>query len=318
MQNTDEVRLALLGPYVTTTSLSLPDDMSRDKWEDAGCVLKQIESGMQWWIGDWWAFGERKWGTGQQICEALGFSYATVTTYASISRSYESLSRLKDLTHKHHQIAAPLDEPQRSEILAWADNTKASTRELKTAIRALLAEPTPPPPENTYSTLVIDPPWQIEKIAREVRPNQVEMDYQMLSVDDIVALNCGEWAHDDAHLYLWTTHKYLPDAFAIALAWGFRYQCLMTWVKKVGITPFSWMYSTEHVLFCKRGSLDLLANGKRLDFSAKVSGHSRKPEAFYDLVREVSPGPRLDIFSRQTYEGFDTWGIEEGKFDENV
>jgi N6-adenosine-specific RNA methylase IME4 len=88
----------------------------------------------------------------------------------------------------------------------------------------------------------------------------------------------------------------------------------MTWVKNVGITPFSWMYSTEHVLFCTKGSLPLLEIGRRLDFSAKVREHSRKPDVFYDLVREVSPGPRLDVFSREKREGFDQYGNEVDKY----
>jgi N6-adenosine-specific RNA methylase IME4 len=74
------------------------------------------------------------------------------------------------------------------------------------------------------------------------------------------------------------------------------------------------MYSTEHVLFCRRGALALLQNGKRLDFSATVQEHSRKPQVFYELVSIVSPAPRLDMFSREAHEGFDQWGLEKDYF----
>ena len=33
-------------------------------------------------------------------------------------------------------------------------------------------------------------------------------------------------------------------------------------------------------------------------------GHSSKPEAFYELVRRASPGPRAEWFGRQDREGF--------------
>jgi N6-adenosine-specific RNA methylase IME4 len=122
-------------------------------------------------------------------------------------------------------------------------------------------------------------------------------------------------AADHAHLYLWTTHKFLPLALELAEAWGFRYQCLLTWRKNVGITPYSFMYSTEHVVFARRGSLDLLVKGRRLDFEAKVREHSRKPDEFYDLVRDVSPGPRIDMFAREEREGFTPWGNETARFD---
>ena len=38
--------------------------------------------------------------------------------------------------------------------------------------------------------------------------------------------------------------------------------------------------------------------------------HSAKPEAFYDLVESVSPGPRLELFARRNRLGWDTWGDE--------
>lgn len=38
--------------------------------------------------------------------------------------------------------------------------------------------------------------------------------------------------------------------------------------------------------------------------------HSRKPEAFLDLVESVSPGPYLELFARRQRLGWDTWGNE--------
>jgi N6-adenosine-specific RNA methylase IME4 len=171
-------------------------------------------------------------------------------------------------------------------------------------------------PVGKYSCIVIDPPWPMEKIERDERPNQVGFDYPTMTEEELQAFALPEFAADDCHLYLWATHKFLPMALRLAEHWGFRYQCLMTWVKNVGFTPFSWMYSTEHVLFCRRGSLRLEKLGMRLDFAAKVREHSRKPDEFYDLVRQASPGPRIDVFSREVRDGFDQWGKESGKFAE--
>ena len=38
--------------------------------------------------------------------------------------------------------------------------------------------------------------------------------------------------------------------------------------------------------------------------------HSAKPEAFYDMVESMSPGPYLDVFARRQRLGWDTWGNE--------
>ena len=166
-----------------------------------------------------------------------------------------------------------------------------------------------------YRTIVVDPPWPMEKILRDNRPNQSDFDYPCLSVKEIKTLPiAGMSFPDGCHLYLWTTQKFLPVAFEVMAEWGFQYQCLLTWVKNVGFTPFSFMYSTEHCLFGHIGSLPLTRLGKRLDFSAKVREHSRKPDEFYDLVKAVSPEPRLDMFSREKREGFDQYGNETDKF----
>lgn len=39
-------------------------------------------------------------------------------------------------------------------------------------------------------------------------------------------------------------------------------------------------------------------------------GHSGKPEAFLDLVEQVSPGPYLELFARRARFGWDYWGDE--------
>ncbi len=173
-------------------------------------------------------------------------------------------------------------------------------------------------PDKLYKTIVIDPPWPMEKILRDERPNQLEFDYPIMELKEISALPVKQVADlNGCHVYLWTTQKFLPSAYEIFKDWEVEYQCLMTWVKNVGFTPFSFMYSTEHCLFGRYGSLPLLKLGKRLDFSAKVREHSRKPDEFYDLVREVSPEPRLDWFSREQREGFDQYGNETNKFKTN-
>jgi len=171
-----------------------------------------------------------------------------------------------------------------------------------------------PPRDGTYSCIVIDPPWPMHKIERDLYPDQgYGLDYSTLTIqeladDDLVPVRTH--AADDCHLYLWVTHKFLPAGLQLMADWGFRYQCVMTWRKNVGFTPFSWMYDTEHVLFGTRGNLPLLQNGLRLSFDAPRTKHSEKPDIFYDRVIAASPGPRIDMFARTQRDGFDVWGNE--------
>jgi N6-adenosine-specific RNA methylase IME4 len=212
-----------------------------------------------------------------------------------------------------------------SQFESYIREARKAREEISTARLLMLIEgtrrdvarnPKPKPPKGTYRCLVVDPAWPVEKIVRHVRPNQRRvLDYPTMTLDQIRAVPVPTLAAaDGCHLYLWFTHKFAPAAFDIAEGWGFNYECIMTWRKNIGFTPFSWMYSTEHVLFCRRGSLDVERKGLRLDFDGKVREHSRKPAVFYDRVRQVSPGPRLDMFSREGHNGFESWGNEIDKF----
>jgi len=166
-----------------------------------------------------------------------------------------------------------------------------------------------------YRAIVIDPPWPVQKILRDVRPNQDVFDYPTMTIEEIAKLPIADLAHPDGcHIYLWFTHKHAPDAFRLFEIWGVKYECIMTWCKNVGFTPFSWMYSTEHVLFGRIGSLAVQRKGLRLDFAGKVREHSRKPDEFYARVIQASPEPRIDLFSREQRQGFEQWGQEIAKF----
>lgn len=199
------------------------------------------------------------------------------------------------------------------------EDVKAAGRELTTTSTVQLAarlkqpEPamTPAIPSGRYRCIVIDPPWPVAKIERTERPYQGgTLDYPVMALEEIAALPLDDIAEDAAHLYLWVTQKYLPDGLRLVRGWGFDYQCLLTWVKPVGFTPFSWMYNTEHVIYAHRGGLRLDKLGMKLSFAAPVNGHSVKPDAFYDLVLQASPGPRLEMFARQERDGFTVWGNE--------
>jgi len=282
------------------------------------------------------------------LTESVISSYESLTSAAEVTQAYiisgqldaSTASEINTIKNKEQQAelakiavdeglsravireAKPLIEiqPSRSmqSIVAQARyNITTSHTNHRDILNELKRQQVPdlPPPQGKYKAIIIDPPWPIEKILRDARPNQFDIDYPTMTIDGIMELPIPDLADGDGcHIYLWTTHKHLHNALHILEAWGAEYQCLMTWVKNVGFTPFSWMYSTEHCLFGHIGSLPLLKLGKRLDFQAKVREHSRKPEEFYDLVREVSPKPIIDYFAREKREGIEAWGNETTKF----
>lgn len=56
--------------------------------------------------------------------------------------------------------------------------------------------PEPTRMDGKYHTIVVDPPWDMKKIDRDVRPNQVEFDYPTMTLDEIKAFPISDIAED--------------------------------------------------------------------------------------------------------------------------
>lgn len=183
-----------------------------------------------------------------------------------------------------------------------------------------------PLPVGKYHCITMDPPWDMRKLQLDKFPDQGQnLDYPTMpsfcrdgkclredckTVQCVVGRVLESAAADDCHLYVWTTQRFLPDGLQLVKSWGFHYQCCLVWVKKGGMTPFSWQYNVEPVIFAHRGSLKLQRMGMKLSFEGDQQGHSIKPDEFYHRVVEASPEPRLELFARKPRPGFQVWGNE--------
>lgn len=161
--------------------------------------------------------------------------------------------------------------------------------------------------EPGYQTILADPPWTFRYRSTRGAVTYPTLSAQQLigmgpQIQNLAALNC--------HLYFWSTHVHLPDAFDIIEAWGFRYVQVINWFKvRMGL-GYYFRHFTEPLLFAVRGNLRL----KRRDLPSYIveprTKHSKKPQAAYRLIEVASPGPRLELFARERREGWSAWGNE--------
>lgn len=164
-----------------------------------------------------------------------------------------------------------------------------------------------------YRTIYADPPW-MESGGGGLGANA---HYPLMKTKEIISLApmVQELAEENAHLYLWTTNNFLPDALEVMKAWGFRYITTITWMKnRMGLGQY-FRGLTEHCLFGIRGKLPYkVIDGKRQQgktgFFEKKREHSRKPVQMREMIEKVSYPPFIELFARERFDGWDAWGNE--------
>jgi len=183
-----------------------------------------------------------------------------------------------------------------------------------------------------YNVFYIDPPWKI-KAGRALNGYKMEngkqlfvpvsnksrdTEYPSMTIEQIKNLNVKEVAAENAHLYMWVTNSHLPYAFEIIKHWGFDYSTTIVWAKNRmgGGLGGTFKITTEYLIFAKRGKLKALKsidstwhNVKRT-YENGYPKHSKKPDYFYEIIEQTSPGLKLEMFARQKREGWDSWGNE--------
>ena len=133
------------------------------------------------------------------------------------------------------------------------------------------------------------------------------------------ALPVAELAAKDSALFMWATFPQLPEALRLIRAWGFTYKSVaFVWLKK-NKKADSWFYglgfwtraNAEICILATKGHPKRVDAGVRQVILSHIEEHSKKPdEARKRIVRLMGDLPRVELFARQSPEGWDVWGNE--------
>lgn len=241
--------------------------------------------------------------------------YQNVLKEAQIPRPtaarYEQLARIPDEQFEQHVTGTRADQQTTAAALrvgkeAGRQRQRDDNKDLVDGTAPLAADP-----DLRYQAIVIDPPWDWGDEGDADQLGRARPTYGTMSHAELLSLPVGSQADANAHIYMWITNRSLPKGFGLLEAWGFRYITTLTWCKPHFGMGNYFRGQTEHVLFGVRGSLPLLRRDRGTWFEAPRPGkHSSKPDAFYELVEECSPGPWLEVFSRSARPGWAAWGAE--------
>ena len=72
---------------------------------------------------------------------------------------------------------------------------------------------------------------------------------------------------------------------------------------------------TELCLLFTKGKPRVLSHSVREIIDAPRREHSRKPDETYERIEQLVSGPYLEMFARQNWPGWSSWGNQTGKFD---
>jgi N6-adenosine-specific RNA methylase IME4 len=213
-------------------------------------------------------------------------------------------------------VAAELttDSPKvRKSAIAHTKAGKKPQEAKRMARNEARADPEHKWPEGRYRVIYADPPWQYGSTPVDYQP-AVSEHYPTLTVKEIAALPVKESTLDDAVLFLWVTAPILAESFAVVNAWGFTYKASFVWDKVLHNMGHYNSVRHELLLVCTRGAcqpdvrtlFDSVYTEERTD-------HSRKPAWFREMIDTVYPtGPRIELFARETHEGWARHGYEMG------
>jgi N6-adenosine-specific RNA methylase IME4 len=179
-----------------------------------------------------------------------------------------------------------------------------------------------------FACVMADPPWRFASNS-DAKPNRnARRHYATLKPAEIATLPLAGVAARDAYLFLWVTGPFLAIGAHVAVmkAWGFTPTAMgFTWIKlRRSLAGQPSLFFAERDLFfgpgltlrrnaefCvlgKRGKPQRLAKDVFEVIIAPVGRHSEKPAEAHARVERFCPGPYLELFARQSRQGWTVWG----------
>ena len=195
--------------------------------------------------------------------------------------------------------------------------------------------------DGQFGCICADPPWSYVTYSAKGKDRSAEAHYDCMALEDIAGLPVAEHAAKDCHLFMWITGPCLVrgDHLPIMKSWGFAPSSMgFVWlkpkkssfvqgrffepidaadfVKGMGHTT---RQNAEFVVLGRRGAPKRQTKSMHQLIVDPRREHSRKPDEGFKIAEGGMPDARrLELFSRQSRPGWDNWGNEAHKFDEEA
>jgi N6-adenosine-specific RNA methylase IME4 len=171
-----------------------------------------------------------------------------------------------------------------------------------------------------YKIIYCDPPWQFsnKKTGGSMKSGAANH-YLTTGIEGLKQMPVNDIAADNCTLIMWYVGSMPQEAIDLVSAWGFTIKNMngFVWNKlTVKGNPFFGMgfrtrAGSESAIIAVKGKPNVNSHSVRAVHSFAVSKHSKKPIEFRDLIVQLCGDlPRLEMFARESAEGWDVFGNE--------
>lgn len=254
--------------------------------------------------------------TKQEAAQKLGFNKQQVERFQTLAQHKEIVEQVKQEARANDDLATRTAVLQAVKARQVEEKKEERIVKIEKQIEDINAGKLPEL-QGKFSVVSVDPPWPYEGETEKITtydPNgrRVANPYPEMSIEAIKSIELP--VLDDSIVFLWTTHKFIKNAFDILQSWGFEYKATMVWDKeKIGMGAWLRM-QCEFCLVGIKGKpywentiyRDIIREPRR--------EHSRKPDAFFEMVENITKGRRLEYFSREKRNNWEVFGNDTDKF----
>lgn len=173
--------------------------------------------------------------------------------------------------------------------------------------------------DKKYKVIYADPPWTYKNW--RTGNGTASKHYNTMKIEEIIAMKdtIQKISDENCVLFLWVTFPCLLEGLRTLHEWGFKYKtCGFTWVKRNKVSD-TWFFGLGHwtranaelCLIATKGTIKRVSNKVSQVVDTHIEEHSKKPAIVRDRIVElIGDYPRIELFARQTADGWDCWGNE--------
>lgn len=233
-----------------------------------------------------------------------GFTQKQAERFQQLAANPEIVAKVKAEARENDDIVS------RSQVLSRIKAEKRAA-DIQRQVKEI-EEKTLEQPDGLFDVIAMDPPWNYGT-DYNAEGRRVANPYPEMTQEELKAIQIP--ASENCVLFLWTTHKFIKDAFELLETWGFNYKNMFVWNKqKIGMGNLIRMQCEFCLMATKGKPIFKDVHDVRDIIEEPRREHSRKPEAFYNLVETLCTGRKLDYFSREKRENWECYGNDTEKF----